>query len=211
MSACVQQHWWSQAKARDCSIGFRRYSIRWDLVSCIAQTVTGFSYRLGETPNTALAPARRTHMHGDSARRLGLRRVRGRHKEGKRNRKTLAQQRSESGIPPHSSSCLVPRSYESPASKSLPGNSIQNIGQKCSQFTRPQRVRFRHSHGGTAVCGTVTSLVIVSADKIVSCTSGNAMETDLIVDRGSPAHHAAIIGYSTLKNSKDNPSDSSVQ
>ena len=59
---------------------------------------------------TALVPARRTHMHGDSARRLGLRRVRGRHEEGKRNCKTLApsEAKAESLHTCHQGSCRGP-------------------------------------------------------------------------------------------------------
>jgi len=62
-----------------------------------------------------------------------------------------------------------------------------------------------------AAGGTAVRLSFVSADKIVSCTSGNAMETVLTVDRGSPARHAGMTACSTLKNRRDNPSDFSVQ
>jgi hypothetical protein len=58
---------------------------------------------------------------------------------------------------------------------------------------------------------TALRLSIVSVDKIACCTFDNAMETGLKVDRGSPSRHTAMTVCRTLKNSRGNPSDSSVQ
>lgn len=78
--------------------------------------------------------------------------------------------------------------------------------QGCRQFeTGPRRSMRRPA------CGTTVRLGIVAADKIASCTSGNAMETGLTVDRGNPARHTEMTVCSTAKNSRYNPSDFSVQ
>ena len=65
--------------------------------------------------------------------------------------------------------------------------------------------------GRRAAYGTAVRPGIVAADKIASCMSGNAMETILTVGRGNPAHRTAVTVYSIVKNSRDNPSDFSVQ
>ena len=49
---------------------------------------------------------------------------------------------------------------------------------------------------------------IVSADKIACCTFDNAMGTGQSVAGGNLSNHVSMTVRSTVKNSRDNPSDS---